>query len=140
MKLGIAPCDQHGLPILTPPSKESPIDGESEPSDYDDDGGSAGDTSETKERHHGPNKPLGGSSYSPKLLKSMRLYLLSSPLRQFLYQSSCGEPHEDWSKLNSDAPQFLIWWGEGQVQEMSSEATLENGLLVHIDTSECYKR
>ncbi|KAK8494961.1 hypothetical protein V6N12_003673 [Hibiscus sabdariffa] len=62
MKLGIAPCDKHGLPISPPPSKESSSsrDSESESSDYDDDSGSADDTSEKKERHHGPNRVVLG--------------------------------------------------------------------------------
>ncbi|XP_039065100.1 receptor-like protein 51 [Hibiscus syriacus] len=55
LKLGIAPCDKHGLPMSPPPSKES-SDGDS--SDYEDD--SADDTSEKKDQHHGPNKVVLG--------------------------------------------------------------------------------
>ncbi|XP_022721091.1 receptor-like protein 51 [Durio zibethinus] len=58
MKLGIAPCDKHGLPISPPPSKESSGDSESDSSDYDGDG--ADDGSEKKEHHHGPNKVVLG--------------------------------------------------------------------------------
>ncbi|KAB2060717.1 hypothetical protein ES319_A10G038000v1 [Gossypium barbadense] len=56
MKLGIARCDKHGLPMSPPPSKES--SGDSDLSDYEDD--SADDTSENKEHHHGPNKVVLG--------------------------------------------------------------------------------
>ncbi|KAK8675575.1 hypothetical protein V6N13_033641 [Hibiscus sabdariffa] len=64
MKLGISPCDKHGMPISPPPSKESSSsrdsDSDSESSDYDDDSGSADDTSEKKEHHHGPNRVVLG--------------------------------------------------------------------------------
>ncbi|XP_022777300.1 receptor-like protein 51 [Durio zibethinus] len=56
MKLGIAPCDKHGLPMSPPPSKDSSGDSKSDSSDYDDDGA---DTSE-KEHHHGPSKVVLG--------------------------------------------------------------------------------
>ncbi|XVF25619.1 hypothetical protein REPUB_Repub13aG0228700 [Reevesia pubescens] len=61
MKLGIAPCDKHGLPMSPPPSKESSGDSESDSSDYDDDG--ADDTSKKKEHHHGPIQWLNPSCY-----------------------------------------------------------------------------
>ncbi|KAL4367286.1 hypothetical protein GQ457_05G028320 [Hibiscus cannabinus] len=60
MKLGISPCDKHGMPISPPPSKESSSSSDSESSDYDDDSGSADDTSEKKEQHHGPNRVVLG--------------------------------------------------------------------------------
>ncbi|XVF87301.1 hypothetical protein PTKIN_Ptkin18bG0108700 [Pterospermum kingtungense] len=60
LKLGIAPCDKHGLPIPPPPSKESSGDSsESDSSDYDDEDGSD-DTSQKKEHHHGPSKVVLG--------------------------------------------------------------------------------
>lgn len=58
MKLGIARCDKHGLPMSPPSSKESSGDSESDSSDYDDD--SADDTSEKKDHHHGPSKVVLG--------------------------------------------------------------------------------
>lgn len=61
MKLGIAPCDKHGLPIDPPPSKsDSPSpseNGSSDDSDYDD---SEDDSSHKEEHHHGPNKVVLG--------------------------------------------------------------------------------
>lgn len=60
MKLGIAPCDKHGLPISPPPSKsDSSADasGNSDDSDYEDSGD---DSSHKEEHHHGPNKVVLG--------------------------------------------------------------------------------
>ncbi|XVF27466.1 hypothetical protein REPUB_Repub14bG0109900 [Reevesia pubescens] len=58
LKLGIAACDKHGLPMSPPPSKESSGNSESDSSDYDDDG--ADDTSKKKDHHHGPSKVVLG--------------------------------------------------------------------------------
>ncbi|XP_065879978.1 receptor-like protein 51 [Euphorbia lathyris] len=59
LKLGISPCDKHGMPMSPPPAKESSsADSESDSSDYDD---SDEDDSENKgEKHHGPNKVVLG--------------------------------------------------------------------------------
>ncbi|KAJ6769997.1 hypothetical protein OIU79_020784 [Salix purpurea] len=59
LKLGIAPCDKHGLPLSPPPAKDdSSGDGsESDSSDYDD---GSDDSSSKKEGHHGPNKVVLG--------------------------------------------------------------------------------
>ncbi|XP_022142269.1 receptor-like protein 51 [Momordica charantia] len=64
LKLGIPPCDKHGLPIPPPPGKD---DGDSM---WDDDGGSDYDGSEENDdssqnhkeenHHHGPNKVVLG--------------------------------------------------------------------------------
>lgn len=57
LKLGIAPCDKHGLPMSPPPAKgDSSADSESDSSDYDD----SEDDSSQKEHHHGPNKVVLG--------------------------------------------------------------------------------
>lgn len=53
LKLGISPCDRHGLPMSPPPAKEN----DSSDSDYDD---SEDDDSSPKEHHHGPNKVVLG--------------------------------------------------------------------------------
>lgn len=57
LKLGIAPCDRHGLPLSPPPAKDDSSADEN--SDYDD---SDGDDSSThhKESHNGPNKVVLG--------------------------------------------------------------------------------
>ncbi|MBA0626895.1 hypothetical protein Godav_004478 [Gossypium davidsonii] len=61
IKLGIAPCDKHGMPMLPPPSKESSSgDSESESSDYDYDDDGAEGAKEKKGHHHGPNKVVLG--------------------------------------------------------------------------------
>ncbi|KAK8618506.1 hypothetical protein V6N13_132495 [Hibiscus sabdariffa] len=57
MKLGIAPCDKHGMPMSPPPSKDSSGDGDSGSSDYDDD---SADVTSEREQHHGPNKVVLG--------------------------------------------------------------------------------
>ncbi|XP_073156492.1 receptor-like protein 51 isoform X2 [Henckelia pumila] len=49
MKLGIAPCDKHGLPVSPPPAKDSQSDSSSDNSD-EEDYGDSGD----KKHHHGP--------------------------------------------------------------------------------------
>ncbi|KAK8692551.1 hypothetical protein V6N13_076009 [Hibiscus sabdariffa] len=56
LKLGVARCDKHGLPVSPPPSKESSADSQSDSSDYNDEG----DTSNKKESHHGPSKVVLG--------------------------------------------------------------------------------
>ncbi|XP_038893909.1 receptor-like protein 51 [Benincasa hispida] len=57
LKLGIAPCDRHGLPLSPPPAKEDSSADEN--SDYDD---SDEDNSNThhKDSHNGPNKVVLG--------------------------------------------------------------------------------
>lgn len=57
LKLGIASCDKHGLPLSPPPSKEGSLEDDSSDSDYDD---SDGDDSTHKEHHHGPSKIVLG--------------------------------------------------------------------------------
>lgn len=58
LKLGIAPCDKHGLPMSPPASKDSSSDDNSSDSDYDE---SSGDNSSGKsEHHHGPSKVVLG--------------------------------------------------------------------------------
>ncbi|XP_051128674.1 receptor-like protein 51 [Andrographis paniculata] len=57
VKLGIAPCDKHGLPMSPPPAKDSSSsDDSSDSSDYDDYGNSEG----KKKHHSGPNKVVLG--------------------------------------------------------------------------------
>ncbi|KAE8728759.1 putative Pentatricopeptide [Hibiscus syriacus] len=84
MKIGIAPCDKHGLPISPLPSKESSRDSGSESSDYGDDdndgggggGGSADNTSEKKEHHHGPNKVVLGVAIGVSSIVFLIVFLL----------------------------------------------------------------
>ncbi|GLT68318.1 hypothetical protein SLA2020_405640 [Shorea laevis] len=58
VKLGIAPCDKHGLPMSPPPAKDvSSGDGSANDSSDNDD--SANDSSH-KEHHHGPSKVVVG--------------------------------------------------------------------------------
>ncbi|CAN1230123.1 Receptor-like protein 51, partial [Linum grandiflorum] len=58
MKLGIAACDKHGLPVSPPPSKDM-TSGDDD--DYaDDDGEDDSSSSGKKDGHHGPNKVVLG--------------------------------------------------------------------------------
>lgn len=57
LKLGIAPCDKHGLPISPPPAKDNSSDDSENDSSDDDD---SDDDSSQKEHHHGPNKVVLG--------------------------------------------------------------------------------
>lgn len=62
VKLGIAPCDKHGLPISPPTAKESPGDDDGGSSDDDTDY-SEDDSSESNhkgEHHNGPSKVVLG--------------------------------------------------------------------------------
>ncbi|KAE9594525.1 hypothetical protein Lal_00001140 [Lupinus albus] len=52
LKLGVSPCDKHGMPVSAP-SKGSSADDSSD-DDYSD--GNEDDSKHTKEHHHGPNK------------------------------------------------------------------------------------
>ncbi|GAV57596.1 LRR_1 domain-containing protein/LRR_8 domain-containing protein, partial [Cephalotus follicularis] len=59
LKLGIAPCDKHGLPMSPPPAKDdSSGDDNDNTSDYDD--SSNDDSSHKKEHHQGPSKIVLG--------------------------------------------------------------------------------
>ncbi|KAF8028612.1 hypothetical protein BT93_E1295 [Corymbia citriodora subsp. variegata] len=59
VKLGIAPCDKHGLPLSPPPAKgDSSSADDSSSSDYSDGDGS--DSSGKSSHHHGPNKVVLG--------------------------------------------------------------------------------
>ncbi|CAI0560823.1 unnamed protein product [Linum tenue] len=58
LKLGIAQCDKHGLPMSPPPSKDLTSGDDGDSSDYDD--GDDGGSSSKKEGHHGPNKVFLG--------------------------------------------------------------------------------
>ncbi|KAL6201331.1 hypothetical protein ACLB2K_025045 [Fragaria x ananassa] len=53
LKLGIAPCNKHGLPMSPPPAKQDNSADDSSDSDYDDSGE---DSSNQSDHHHGPNK------------------------------------------------------------------------------------
>ncbi|ESR62776.1 hypothetical protein CICLE_v10015277mg [Citrus x clementina] len=57
LKLGIAPCDKHGLPMSPPPAKDNSSDDSENDSSDDDD---SDDDSSQKEHHHGPNKVVLG--------------------------------------------------------------------------------
>ncbi|KAJ4912625.1 receptor like protein 51 [Raphanus sativus] len=69
MKLGIAPCDKHGLPLSPPPQK-----GDSSSSDYD---YSEDDSSEKKkEEHHGPNKVVLGVAIGLSSLVFLIIFMI----------------------------------------------------------------
>ncbi|KAL9146203.1 hypothetical protein ABFS82_13G094500 [Erythranthe guttata] len=55
VKLGIAPCDKHGLPVSPPPAKDTDPDGSGEGSDDDD-----YENVEEKKHHSGPSKVVLG--------------------------------------------------------------------------------
>lgn len=69
MKLGIAQCDKHGLPLSPPPQKEDSN------SDYD--YGNEDDTSEKKkEEHHGPNKVVLGVAIGLSSLVFLIIFMI----------------------------------------------------------------
>ncbi|KAF2585831.1 hypothetical protein F2Q70_00034578 [Brassica cretica] len=68
MKLGIAPCDKHGLPLSPPPRKED----SSSDDDYSED-----DSSEKKkEEHHGPNKVVLGVAIGLSSLVFLIIFMI----------------------------------------------------------------
>ncbi|KAM1347401.1 hypothetical protein TB2_036052 [Malus domestica] len=56
LKLGISPCDKHGLPMSPPPAKADSSADNSSDSDYDD----TDEDDQKQDRHHGPNKVVLG--------------------------------------------------------------------------------
>ena len=75
LKLGIAPCDKHGLPLSPPPAKDSSSggDSESDSSDYNDEGG---DSNSKKEGHHGPNKVVLGVAIALSSIVFLIVFLI----------------------------------------------------------------
>ncbi|XP_010518824.1 PREDICTED: receptor-like protein 51 [Tarenaya hassleriana] len=70
MKLGIAPCDKHGLPMSPPPQKE---DASASDYDYSDNGDGNG---KKKEEHHGPNKVVLGVAIGLSSLVFLIVFLI----------------------------------------------------------------
>ncbi|TKY45690.1 LRR receptor serine/threonine-protein kinase [Spatholobus suberectus] len=72
LKLGISPCDKHGMPV-SPPAKDSSADDSSD-SDYDesDDEGSR----HKKEHHHGPNKFVLGVAIALSSIVFLIVFLI----------------------------------------------------------------
>lgn len=62
VKLGIAPCDKHGLPLSPPPARESSDDGGGGGGSSDDDDSVGDDQSDksTQQHSHGPSKVVLG--------------------------------------------------------------------------------
>ncbi|GKU94377.1 hypothetical protein SLEP1_g7879 [Rubroshorea leprosula] len=75
MKLGIAPCDKHGLPMSPPPAKDvsSGDSSENDSSDYDD---SSDGTSQKKEHHHGPSKVVLGVAIGLSSIVFLIIFLI----------------------------------------------------------------
>jgi hypothetical protein len=75
LKLGIAPCDKHGLPLSPPPAKDdsSGDDSGSDSSDYDDE---SDDSSSKKEGHHGPNKVVLGVAIALSSIVFLIVFLI----------------------------------------------------------------
>ncbi|KAJ6402211.1 hypothetical protein OIU84_014325 [Salix udensis] len=75
LKLGIAPCDKHGLPLSPPPAKDNSSggDSESDSSDYNDEGD---DSNSKKEGHHGPNKVVLGVAIALSSIVFLIVFLI----------------------------------------------------------------
>ncbi|CAN1283575.1 Receptor-like protein 51 [Linum perenne] len=78
MKLGIAPCDKHGMPMSPPPSKDMTSGGdgagESDSSDYED--GDDSSSSSKKDEHHGPNKVVLGIAIALSSIVFLIVFLI----------------------------------------------------------------
>ncbi|XP_059283225.1 receptor-like protein 51 [Lycium ferocissimum] len=70
VKLGIAPCDKHGLPMSPPPSKEINSDDSDDSEDY------ADDESEKKHHSHGPSKVVLGIAIALSLIVFLIVFLI----------------------------------------------------------------
>ncbi|KAJ6738308.1 hypothetical protein OIU74_003292 [Salix koriyanagi] len=75
LKLGIAPCDKHGLPLSPPPAKDNSSggDSESDSSDYNDEDD---DSNSKKEGHHGPNKVVLGVAIALSSIVFLIVFLI----------------------------------------------------------------
>ncbi|CAI0475852.1 unnamed protein product [Linum tenue] len=74
LKLGIAQCDKHGLPMSPPPSKDLTSGGDDDSSDYDD--GDDDGSSSKKESHHGPNKVVLGLAIALSSIVFLIVFLI----------------------------------------------------------------
>ncbi|KAK8642047.1 hypothetical protein V6N13_011409 [Hibiscus sabdariffa] len=72
LKLGVAPCDKHGLPMSPPPSKETSADSETDSSDYSDDG----EDNKTNKNHHGPSKVVLGFAIGISSIVFLIIFLI----------------------------------------------------------------
>lgn len=70
VKLGIAPCDKHGLPMSPPPSKDLSSD------DSDDSGDYADDESEHQQHSHGPSKVVLGIAIALSSIVFLIIFLI----------------------------------------------------------------
>ncbi|KAL6206732.1 hypothetical protein ACLB2K_023979 [Fragaria x ananassa] len=73
LKLGIAPCDKHGLPLSPPPAKQDSSADDSSDSDYDD---SHEDSSNQSDHHHGPNKVVLGVAIALSSIVFLIIFLI----------------------------------------------------------------
>ncbi|PKA64574.1 LRR receptor-like serine/threonine-protein kinase RCH1 [Apostasia shenzhenica] len=74
LKLGIAPCDKYGLPVLPPPDRSNKDDSYS---DYSDDGDDVGGSGEKKGRgRHEPNKLVLGVAIGLSCLVFLVVFLV----------------------------------------------------------------
>ncbi|KAK4355425.1 hypothetical protein RND71_024396 [Anisodus tanguticus] len=70
VKLGISPCDKHGLPMSPSPSKEINSDDSNDSEDY------ADDESEQKQHSHGPSKVVLGIAIALSLIVFLIIFLI----------------------------------------------------------------
>ncbi|KAE8688255.1 putative wd40 protein [Hibiscus syriacus] len=71
LKLGVARCDKHGLPMSPPPSKDSSSDSES---DYT--GDAEADKTNNKDNHHGPSKVVLGFAIGISSIVFLIIFLI----------------------------------------------------------------
>ncbi|KAK4769971.1 hypothetical protein SAY87_030503 [Trapa incisa] len=73
LKLGIAQCDKHGLPMSPPPSKgDSSANDNADTSDYDD----SGDSGNKSSHHHGPSKFVLGVAIALSSIVFLIVFLI----------------------------------------------------------------
>jgi len=73
LKLGIAPCDKHGLPLSPPPAKDDSSGDLVNDSDYNDEGDGS---SKKKASHHGPNKVVLGMAIAISSIVFLIVFLI----------------------------------------------------------------
>lgn len=75
LKLGIAQCDRHGLPMSPPPGKDTSEDDTGD-SDYDEDDDGKVDQASHKDTHHGPNKVVLGVAIGLSSIVFLIIFLI----------------------------------------------------------------
>ncbi|KAK6932709.1 Leucine-rich repeat [Dillenia turbinata] len=76
LKLGIAPCDKHGLPLSPPPARSSDSSDDSSSSDDSDYNDGSDESNHSSNHHHGPNKVVLGVAIGLSSIVFLIIFLI----------------------------------------------------------------